>query len=393
MKTNSELFISQKQIIKDEHRCWIEISLTKLKNNIDIIKSIISDKIEIICILRANCYGFDYINVVKYLSFIGIKYFAVSTLEEALALRKCNFRGEIMILNWTSISKKEVLIQNNITQILFDYNYANKLNKFPNKVKSIIKIDTGIDLFGFNMNQIKLIKDCYFFKNLKIEGILTDLSLIQDNGKDEDNSKNLHLEKFTYILQILKKEGINIGKKFIINSLGIEELKNYEYELFSIGLLIFGFFPKQNYKLINSVLLENNFKPIISLRCKVMTIKYLKKGEKVGYNGKFISKEKTKIATISMGYADGLSFSCSKNQLKVIVKDKLCPLIGNICMDCSIIKIPLDVSIIAGETVTIFGYNNEGNYLNLDEFILKNCLSVEEISSRLSKRIEKLYHQ
>ena len=155
---------------------------------------------------------------------------------------------------------------------------------------------------------------------------------------------------------------------------------------------MFGFFPKQKYKLINNVLLENKFKPIISLRCKVMTIKYLKKNEKVGYNGKFISKEKTKIATISIGYADGLNFSCSKNQLKVIVKDRLCPLIGNICMDCSIIKIPFDVTIKAGDTVTIFGYNDKGNYLNFDEFILKNSLSLEEISSRLGKRITKLYH-
>ena len=392
MKENSELFISQKKIIKDELRCWIEFNLSKLKNNIDIIKSFISDKIEIICVLRTNIYEFGYINIVKYLSVIGIKYFAVSTLEEAIALRKSSIQGEIIILNWTSITKKEILIQNNLTQALFSYNYTHKLNKLPNKVKSLIKIDTGIDLLGFNMSQIKFIKDCYTFENLKIEGIFTDLSLIQVNGNGKDNSKNTHLEKFIYILQILEKEGINIGKKFIINSLGIEDLKNYKYDLYSIGLLIFGFFPNQNNKLINHALLESNFKPIISLRCKVMTIKYLKKGEKVGYNGKFISKEKTKIATISMGYADGLNFSCSKNKLKLIVKDKLCPLIGNICMDCSIIKIPLDVTIKVGDTVTIFGYNNKGNYLNLDEFILRNCLSIQEISSRLSKRIKKLYH-
>ena len=220
----------------------MEISLSKLKNNIDIIKSFISDKIEIIFILRANYYAYGYINYVKYLSFIGIKYFAVSTLEEALTLRKCCIQGEIIILNWTSISKKEILIQNNLTQTLFDYNYANKLNSFPKSVKSLIKIDTGIDLLGFNVNQIKLIKDCYTFNNLKLEGIFIDLSLIQDNEKGEDNSKNIHLEKFTYILQILNKEGINIGKKFIINSLGIEELKNYENDLFSVGLLDFMLF-------------------------------------------------------------------------------------------------------------------------------------------------------
>ena len=249
-----------------------------------------------------------------------------------------------------------------------------------------------MDSLGFDMNEIKFIKECYTLKNLKIEGIFTDLSLIQDYGKEEDNSININLENFAFFLQKLEKEGINIGKKFIINSFGIQDFKNYKFDLFSTGLLMLGFTHKTNNKLINNFLLESNFKPIASLRCKIMSIKYLKKDEKVGYNGKFTAKEKTKIAIISMGYADGLNFCCSKNELNILVKDKLCPLIGNICMDCSIIKIPLDLTINAGDVITIFGYDNKGNYLNLNEFILKSDLSFEEIISRLGKRLIRLYH-
>ena len=390
MEKTSELFISRNT--KDNFRCWTEINLFNLKNNIDIIKSFILSKAELICVLKDNFYGFCNINIIKYLSFIGIKYFAVTTLQKALELRKFDTQSEIIILNWTSVSKKDIIIQNNLTQTLFDYKYAKKFNKYPNKVKSLIKIDIGLDLLGFNMNQIKLIKECYTFKNLKIKGIFADLSLIQDYEKSGDISINILLKNFNLILQKLENEGINLGKKFIINSFGKQEMKNYIYDKLSGGLLMFGFSTDEYNKLINNSLLDNNFKPITSLRCKVMTIKYLKKGEKVGYNSKFIAKEKTKIATISIGYADGLNFCCSKNQLNVILRNKLCPLIGNICMDCSIIKIPIDLTINAEDVVTIFGYDNKGNYLNLDEFILKSDSTFEEIIARLSKRITRLYH-
>ena len=138
---------------------------------------------------------------------------------------------------------------------------------------------------------------------------------------------------------------------------------------------------------------ENNFKPVASLKCKVMTVKIIEKGEKVGYNSKFTAEERTKIATISIGYADGLSFASSKNEFRVIIKGYLCPVIGNVCMDNTIIKIPFDSDIKEGDTATLFGYADDGDrHLNHKEFLTKSGAPIGETFSRLGQRITRICH-
>ena len=123
-------------------------------------------------------------------------------------------------------------------------------------------------------------------------------------------------------------------------------------------------------KEIDKLLEKNNFKPVISLKWKVMIVKEIEKGEKVGYNRMFVAEEKTKISNISIGYADGLSFISSRNNFRVLIKGLLCPVIGNICMDTTIVKIPLNSDIKEGDIVTLFGYIDDGEkYLNYKEFL------------------------
>jgi alanine racemase len=111
MSALSKVYSSKEEINTDILRCWLEINLSNLKNNIKSIRSIISNDMDIICVVKANSYGLGSINISKYLSSIGIKYFAVATLQEALDLRnKGKVDGEIIILGWTPVSEKKTLI-------------------------------------------------------------------------------------------------------------------------------------------------------------------------------------------------------------------------------------------------------------------------------------------
>ena len=393
MSTNSKFYPSKEHLNTDSLRCWLEINLSHLKNNIEQIRSLISKDMDIICVVKANGYGLGSINISKYLSSIGINYFAVATLQEALDLRiKGKVQGEIIILSWTPISEKSTLIKYNLTQTLVDYDYAEKLNELPGIVKCHVKVDTGMNRFGQKPSDIEKIKKLYQFKNLNILGIFSHLCRVREFGDEPDNYTKMQIENFNSIIERLEKEGINVGLKHILNSFGILRFNEKKYHMVRPGLLMYGISPDPDNEQIDKLLDENNFKPVASLRCKVMTVKTIEKGEKVGYNSKYIANEKTKIATISIGYADGLSFASSKNRFRAIIKGNLCPITGNVCMDSTMVKVPFDSDIKEGDIVTIFGMDDRGNLMNHKEFLSKSGAPIGETFSRLGQRITRIYH-
>jgi serine/alanine racemase len=367
--------------------------LSNLKNNIDSIRSIISDEMDIICVVKANSYGLGAVNIARYLSSIGIKYFAVATLQEALDLRiKGRITGEIIILSWTPVLEKETLIKYNLTQTLVDYDYAKKLSDIPGRVKCHIKVDTGMNRFGHKVKDVEIFKKIYELKNLDITGIFSHLCRVREFGEEPDNYTKMQIENFNIIVEQLEKEGINVGLKHIMNSFGILRFNDKKYDMVRPGLLMYGVSPEPDNEQIDKLLDEYNFKPVASLKCKVMTVKVIEKGEKVGYNSKYTADQKTKIATISIGYADGLSFASSKNKFRVIIKGHMCPITGNVCMDSTMVKVPLESDIQEGDCVTIFGLDERGNLLNHKEFLSKSGAPIGETFSRLGQRITRIYH-
>ncbi len=393
MSTLSKVYSSKEELNTDRLRCWLEVNLSNLKNNIESIRSIISEDMDIISVVKANSYGLGAINIAKYLSSIGVKYFAVATLQEALDLRiRGKVTGEIIILSWTPVVEKDTLIKYNLTQTLVDYDYAKKLNDEPGIVKCHIKVDTGMNRFGHKVKDVELFKKMYELKNLNILGIFSHLCRVREFGEEPDNYTRMQIENFNAIIEQLEKEGINVGLKHIMNSFGILRFNDKKYNMVRPGLLMYGVSPDPDNEQISKLLDEYNFKPVASLRCKVMTVKTIEKGEKVGYNGKYTAEEKTKIATISIGYADGLSFASSKNKFRVIIKGHLCPITGNVCMDSTMVKIPLDSDIQEGDDVTIFGLDDRGNLVNHKEFLTKSGAPIGETFSRLGQRITRIYH-
>ena len=393
MSTLSKIYTKKEELKTNRLRCWLEVNLSNLKNNIESIRSIISEEMDIISVVKANSYGLGSLNISKYLSSIGIKYFAVATLQEALDLRiKGKVPGEIIILSWTPVSEKDTLIKYNLTQTLIDYDYAKKLNDEPGIVKCHIKVDTGMNRFGHKIKDVEIFKKMYELKNLNILGIFSHLCRVREFEEEADDYTKMQIENFDYIIEQLEKEGINVGIKHIMNSFGILRFNENKYSMVRPGLLMYGVSPDPDNEQISKLLDEYNFKPVASLRCKVMTVKTIEKGEKVGYNGKYTAEEKTKIATISIGYADGLSFASSKNKFRVIIKGHLCPITGNVCMDSTMVKIPLDSDIQEGDDVTIFGLDDRGNLVNHKEFLNKSGAHIGETFSRLGQRITRIYH-
>ena len=291
MSTLAKVYPSKEAIDTDKLRCWLEVNLSYLKNNIEVIRSVISDKMDIICVVKANAYGFGSINIANYLSTIGIKYFAVTTLQEALDLRIIGkVPGEILILTWTPPSEKETLIKYNLTQTLIDYEYAKKLSELPGVVKCHVKVDTGLNRFGHKAKEIETIKKMYELKNLNILGIFSHLCREYEFFEEANKYSQMQIDNFDTVLDQLEKAGIKVGIRHFMNSLGLLRFKDKQYDMVRPGLVLYGLPPDIGVDEIDK--LEANFKPIASLRCKVTTVKIIEKGEKVGYGSKYEAPER-----------------------------------------------------------------------------------------------------
>ena len=394
MSDSLKIYSSKEEIDTDKLRCWLQVNLSNLKNNIDSFRSIIGDKMDIICVLKGNSYGMGSITIGHYLQSIGIKHFAVATLQEALDLRNIGkVTGEILILTWTPVSEKETLIKYNLTQTLIDYEYAKKLNEAPGGiVKCHIKVDTGLGRFGHKVEEIDLFKKMFELKNLKILGIFSHVCRETEYEEEANNFTRGQMEKFNTVIEKLEKEGFNVGIKHLMDSLGTLRFNDKRYDMIRPGLVLYGLPASINSDDIKKTLKDNNMKPIASLKCHVMTVKTIEKGEKIGYNNKYTAEEKTKIATISIGFVDGFPSALNNNHFSVIIKGHLCPIAGGVCMDASMVKVPLDSDIKEGDIVTIFGFDEKGNPINFQEFFSKTGLSVEETISRFGQRITRVYH-
>ena len=338
-------------------RCWANISIDNLQNNINIIKKHINKNTKIMAAVKANAYGHGDKVIAKYLEEFGVSWFAVSNIEEALALRSYGTKLPILILGATPASYAKILYENNITQSVFSKEYANELSKEAQKasvcVNAHIKIDTGMGRIGFsaNINDIdKTINDLtniYTDNNINCTGIFTHFSCASDLNNDSSAYTLKQFESFKAICSLLTELGINVGLKHCSNSAAIINYPQMQMDMVRPGIIIYGLSisgdPNEN----------NGTKPIMEIYSKISMIKTIHKGESVSYGKLFTAKKDTKVATITCGYADGY---CRKlNTSHVIINGHKAPIIGNICMDQLMVDITDIPNVKANDTVIIIG--------------------------------------
>ena len=147
------------------------------------------------------------------------------------------------------------------------------MNDQPGRVKCHIKIDSGMNRFGLKKFELGKIKEIYRMKNLNVLGIFSHLCRVREFDNESDNYTKMQIQNFNEIVEKLEKEGINVGLKHIMNSFGILRFNDIKYDLVRPGLLMYGISPDPYNKEIDKLLEENNFKPVVSLKCKVISLK------------------------------------------------------------------------------------------------------------------------
>ena len=369
-----------------KERSWIEINTKNLEYNINQIKQIIPKTTQIMAVVKANAYGHDSIIISKKLQEIGINDFAVATLPEAIKLRENNITGNILILGYTEPEELQKVIDNNIMQTIVDNDYAKSVLKanLQGKLKCHVKINTGMNRIGEFYDDFTALIEIYQNPALQIEGTFTHLC-VSDSDKIEDiNFTKEQINRFDKAIEFIKNQRLNPGKLHTQASYGTINYTNCKYDYVRMGILMYGI--NASYDCYN----KNNvdFKPVMSVKSKVTSIKYINPEETVSYGRTFKADNKIKIASVGIGYADGVPRALS-NILIVKINNKKYHQIGRICMDQLMVEINDENPISIGDEVILID-PNESKDLTLEDWAKLTNTITDEIICQFTTRLKRI---
>ena len=369
-----------------KERSWIEINTKNLEYNINQIKQIIPKTTQIMAVVKANAYGHDSIIISKKLQEIGINDFAVATLPEAIKLRENNITGNILILGYTEPEELQKVIDNNIMQTIVDNDYAKSVLKanLQGKLKCHVKINTGMNRIGEFYDDFAALSEIYQNPALQIEGTFTHLC-VSDSDKIEDiNFTKEQINRFDKAIEFIKNQGLNSGKLHTQASYGTINYTNCKYDYVRMGILMYGI--NASYDCYNKYNVD--FKPVMAVKSKVTSIKYINPEETVSYGRTFKADNKIKIASVGIGYADGVPRALS-NRLIVKINNKKYHQIGRICMDQLMIEINDENPIAIGDEVILID-PNESKDLTLEDWAKLTNTITDEIICQFTTRLKRI---
>lgn len=369
-----------------KERSWIEINTKNLEYNINQIKQIIPKTTQIMAVVKANAYGHDSIIISKKLQEIGINDFAVATLPEAIKLRENNITGNILILGYTEPEELQKVIDNNIMQTIVDNDYAKSVLKanLQGKLKCHVKINTGMNRIGEFYDDFAALSEIYQNPALQIEGTFTHLC-VSDSDKIEDiNFTKEQINRFDKAIEFIKNQGLNPGKLHTQASYGTINYTNCKYDYVRMGILMYGI--NASYDCYNKYNVD--FKPVMAVKSKVTSIKYINPEETVSYGRTFKADNKIKIASVGIGYADGVPRALS-NILIVKINNKKYHQIGRICMDQLMIEINDENPIAIGDEIILID-PNESKDLTLENWAKVTNTITDEIICQFTTRLKRI---
>lgn len=364
---------------------------TKLKVNLDALlknynkaKDLNKQKV-IIAVVKADSYGLGARVIADHLYRNGVRHFATATLEEALELKDVIFDSMVLVLGVTSPKNVKYALENNVSLTCPSKEWLedclSELHDIDGKLKIHVKIETGMGRIGIsNVEELVEINNLLSFEKIDFEGIFSHYSNADgsDNNYDEYQTENFN-ERIKLFEN--KPKYIHIGNS--ASTVKYSDRKD-QYNMTRLGISLYGCYPSENIEKLDKIKLD----PVVSLVSKVTHVKKLLKGEKLGYGVSYEVKQDEYIATVPIGYADGILRRAQGFKIKVGSED--CEIVGRVCMDQLMVRCSENTKV--GDDVLFFGENN-GQKISVDDFAAYQDTISYEIFCCINKRVPRVYYK
>ena len=366
-------------------RSWVEIDLDALSYNLNKLLALLHRETSLMAVVKADGYGHGLVAVAKQCQKLGVKAYAVATIDEGIKLRKVGIHGEILILGYTHPIRARELSKYHLIQSIVDYNHAKMLSRCNCTIDVHIKIDSGMHRLGFAVDDYQKIIKLYKYKNIKIKGYFTHLCVSDSNKKADILYTKNQINQFYQLISRLKQDHYYIGKIHIQSSYGLINYPKIKCDYVRIGIFMYGVKSSINDYLKQ----ELDLKPVLSIKSRIAMIHNLSKGESLGYGLTYQAKYDSVIATIPIGYGDGIPRQISTRG-HVLIKGIKCPIIGRICMDQMLVDVSEVNDLDNNEIVIIVG-NDGHNEIRIEELAQAAKTISNEILSQIGNRLPKVY--
>ena len=369
-----------------EHRpAWMEIDIKALKHNYKVLDRHFKGT-KVCAVVKADAYGHGMVPIAKALAEEGVDFFAVATVLEAIELRRALPKSDILILGYTPTEATETLLDFDLIQTLYDKEQAFGFHEIAaqtnRRLRVHVKIDTGMRRLGFKPipETIVVLEALNALKGIEIDGIFSHFA-----KADEMDTTSVHQQgrQFLEVLDMMSERGLKFRLRHMCNSASAVRFPEYHFDMVRPGIALYGLPPSEEINLE-----ELGLKEVMCVKAELAMVKRVAKGDGVSYGHRYYLPKEMNIATVPLGYGDGLMRALS-GKGKVLIQGVPKTIVGSVCMDQCLVAID-DLEAKRGDCVIVMGGNAHPDVSIMAYARALNTISYEVtclFSNRLHRKI------
>lgn len=366
---------------------WAEISLPALTHNYRLLKSHVGENVQVLAVVKADAYGHGAVACARALEAADADWFGVALAEEGITLREAGITRPIFCLSGFYRGQAEAVVAYSLTPAIYHFEAAEELNERARAVGRAVnfhlKVDTGMGRLGIAVSEVaEFARALQRFQFLKLDGLLTHFAEAEALESDYTEQQ---IEQYCDALRVLRESGLTPTYQHLANSAGLHAHRSAWGSLVRSGASVFGL----TRDILAPVPEPFEVQPVMSLHSRVIFLKTVPAGTSLGYGRIFTTTRESRIATLPIGYADGLRRALS-NQGRVIVRGCFAPIVGRVSMDLTLIDVTDVPEVALGDEVVLIGQRGELQITAED--IAEQCETVSyEIVCGISDRVPRVY--
>ena len=367
-------------------RTWCEVDLRAIRQNMINIRKKAGQGPKVMAVIKADGYGHGAAEIGQYI-YDEADYFGVATIEEAVELREAGIDKPILVLGYTSPSLYGQNLKYDVEQTVYTMEAAEKISeeavKSGRTARIHIALDTGMTRIGVSPDEkgLAFVQAVQRLPGISVVGLFSHLSCADMADKTYTREQ---LARFDFFVELLEKNHISIPVKHVCNSAGIMELDDHRYDMVRAGIILYGLYPSEE---VRKEALE--LAPAMEWKTHVVNIMEPEMNRGISYGATYVTDHPCRIATISIGYADGYPRSLS-NKGWVLIHGKKAPIVGRVCMDQTMVDITDIPDVKMEDVVTLIGRDGEERISVEDMADLSGSFNYEFVCD-VGQRVKRIY--
>lgn len=362
-----------------------EINLQALQHNLHQVMRLTGAEREILAVVKADAYGHGAIEISRTLEREGVRFLGVATVEEGIELRQAGIDASITVLGGVFPEQHGLLLDWKLTPVLYHLPWAEELSRTVqargDKIAVQIKVDTGMGRLGLNPEEAQAaIPKIVSLPGLSVEGVISHFA---DADLEDKAFTEAQLGKFLALREHLSGIGIRIPFWHMSNSAAVMDFPPALFNMVRPGIMLYGYMPSDSFP--GKVELQ----PVLSWKTRIIHLKEVPAGTPLSYGRTFVTRRKSRIATLAVGYADGYSRSLS-NRAEVLVNGRRAPVVGRVTMDMVLTDVTDIPEANLGEQATLIGKDGEDRITAWDLARWGNTIAYEVLCG-IGRRVPRIY--